>query len=59
MARSGMSREQVLERMANQWSDGRRTALSDFTILSDFNHPLLPQVYDVYTEMNKFNFNKF
>jgi len=45
--------------MANQWSDGRRTALSDFTILSDFNHPLLPQVYDVYTEMNKFNFNKF
>lgn len=59
MTRSGMSREQVLERMANQWGDGRRTALSDFTILSDFNHPLLPQVYDVYTEMNKFNFNKF
>lgn len=52
MLRSSMSREEVLERMANQWDDGRRTALSDFIIVSDFRHPLLPQVWEVYNKMN-------
>ena len=51
MARSGMSREQVLARMANQWSDERRTAASDYVIVSDFRHPLLPQVEGVYIDM--------
>ncbi len=51
MARSGMSREQVLARMANQWSDERRTAASDYVIVSDFRHPLLPQVESVYIDM--------
>lgn len=53
MSRSSMSREQVLERMANQWSDGERAALSDFTIISDLRHPLLPQVWAVYQKMNE------
>lgn len=52
MQRSAMTRGQVLERMANQWSDERRTAVSDFTIVSDFCHPLLPQVREVYLKMN-------
>lgn len=52
MLRSSMSREEVLERMANQWDDGRRTTLSDFIIVSDFRHPLLPQVWEVYNKMN-------
>ena len=52
MLRSSMSREEVLERMANQWDDGRRTALSDFIIVSDFRHPLLPHVWEVYNKMN-------
>lgn len=52
MQRSAMTRGQVLERMANQWSDERRTAVSDFTIVSDFCHPLLPQVWGVYMKMN-------
>ena len=51
MARSGMSREQVLARMANQWSDERRTAASDYVIVSDFRNPLLPQVESVYIDM--------
>ena len=51
MARSGMSREQVLARMSNQWSDERRTAASDYVIVSDFRHPLLPQVEGVYIDM--------
>lgn len=52
MQRSAMTRGQVLERMANQWSDERRTAVSDFVIVSDFRHPLLPQVWGVYMKMN-------
>ncbi|HIR32934.1 MAG TPA: dephospho-CoA kinase [Candidatus Coprenecus merdigallinarum] len=52
MVRSGMTRAQVLERMSNQWSDARRISLSDFTVVSDFSHPLLPQVYDIYLKMN-------
>lgn len=55
MIRSGMSRSQVLERMANQWDDRRRSALSDFTVISDFRHPLLPQVYDIYLKMKLLN----
>lgn len=55
MARSGMSREQVLARMANQWSDERRTAASDYVIVSDFRHPLLPQVENVYIDMKDNN----
>lgn len=53
MSRSSMTREQVLERMANQWSDVERTALSDFTIVSDLRHPLLPQVWEVFRKMNE------
>ena len=52
MVRSGMTRAQVQERMSNQWSDARRISLSDFTVVSDFCHPLLPQVYDIYLKMN-------
>lgn len=52
MQRSSLTKDQVLERMANQWSDGRRTELSDFTIVSDFRHPLLPQVWKVFMKMN-------
>lgn len=53
MERSALSREQVMERMANQSSDGFRTSMSDFTIISDFTHPLLPQVWDVFRKMNE------
>lgn len=53
MSRSFMTREQVLERIANQWSDGERAALSDFIIISDLRHPLLPQVWEVCRKMNE------
>lgn len=53
MERSAMSREQVLERIANQCSDGFRISMSDFTIVSDFIHPLLPQVWNVFKQMNE------
>ena len=55
MERSAMSREEVLARMGSQWTDARRTDLSDFVIVSDFSRPLLPQVYDVFLKMKEFN----
>ena len=51
MSRSGLSREQVEARIGNQWPDSRRMAMSDFVVVSDFRHPLLPQVYDIYIKM--------
>lgn len=54
MSRSAMTRKEVMERMANQWDDSRRAGLSDYTVISDFRHPLLPQVYDVYLKMKTF-----
>lgn len=47
MKRSGISREKVEERIKNQRTDAFRESLADFTILSDFEHPLLPQVLKV------------
>lgn len=52
MKRSGLSREEVLARMANQWDDAERESRSDFVIISDGRHPLLPQIYDIYMKMN-------
>lgn len=51
MARSGLDRKQVRERMANQWTDERRNSHSDYVLVSDFRHPLLPQVHSVYMKM--------
>ncbi len=52
MARSAMSREEVAQRIANQWDDALREALSDYVIISDEKHALLPQVLNVYEKMN-------
>lgn len=52
MKRSGLSRKEVLDRMANQWDDAKREAMADFVIVSDGCHPLLPQVYGIYMKMN-------
>lgn len=53
MVRSSMTREEVLSRMANQWPDSKRLVQSDYVIVSDFAHPLLPQVYSVYEKMKE------
>lgn len=47
MKRSGISREKVEERIRNQRTDAFRESLADFAMLSDFKHPLLPQVLEV------------
>ncbi len=52
MARSAMTREEVVQRISNQWDDLRREAASDYVIVSDEKHALLPQVLDICYKMN-------
>lgn len=47
-SRSNLSREQIVERINNQWSDSRRVEMADFVIVSDEQKALLPQVLDIY-----------
>ncbi len=50
--RSGLKKEEVLQRMANQWDDAKREQNADYVIVSDGEHALLPQVLDIYDKMN-------
>ena len=54
MARDKVERERVLERMAAQWSDDKRTSMADFIIFADGKRALLPQVRAVYDAMCAF-----
>ena len=51
MARNNISRESVQSRIAKQWSDERRIALSDYVIESDSVRAILPQVVRVYEDL--------
>ena len=51
MARDGVARGQVEERIARQWSDAQREALADFIIFADSKRALLPQIADVVEKM--------
>ena len=42
--RDGVSREQVIARIENQWNDDRKREFSDFEIKNDDSQPLLVQV---------------
>ncbi len=47
MARDGLSRERVLERMSNQWTDQMREVRADYVIRTDDRHPVLPQIIEL------------
>ncbi len=51
MARDGVQKEAVLERMTAQWDDEKRKALADFVIFADGKMALLPQIRRVYDAM--------
>lgn len=55
MARDGVSREKVMERMAAQWGDEKREAMADFIIFADGKAALLPQICQVYNIMKNIN----
>lgn len=53
--RSNLSREQILDRMDNQWSDSEREKWADYVIVSDEKRALLPQIIGIYKELEDGN----
>jgi dephospho-CoA kinase len=49
--RDGISREQVAERIKNQWSDEERIKHSDFLIYNDGNRLIIPQVVEIHKQL--------
>ena len=52
--RDNASREQIEARIAKQWSDAQREALSDFIIFADSKQALLPQIACVIEKMTEY-----
>ena len=53
--RSNFTREQIVERMSHQWSDEQRGEWADYTIVSDETRALLPQLINIYKDLNNGN----
>lgn len=53
MHRDGLSRAQVEARMASQWSDAQREARADVVIVTDDEHPVLPQILELIDKLKK------
>lgn len=53
MERDGVSREKVLERMANQWNDEKKAALSDYSIDNTDLKTAKEQAKKIFLELNK------
>lgn len=47
MRRDGLSREQVLSRLASQWTDARREARADMVLTSDDCNASLPRIVEL------------
>jgi dephospho-CoA kinase len=44
MQRDNATKEQVLQRMKNQWMEEDKVKMSDYIIINDGSHQLIPQV---------------
>ncbi len=49
--RDNVTREEVEARMANQWTDEKKIALSDFVIVNDGKQLVIPQVLEVHRKL--------
>lgn len=47
MHRDGATREQIVRRLANQWTDAQREARADMTITTDDKSAALPQILEL------------
>ena len=52
MERDGVPREEVLDRLRNQWSDEQKIPLSDFVIVNDGHQLLIPQVLEIHRKLS-------
>lgn len=51
MARDRITRDEVLARMKNQWSDEEKASKADFVIINDGGHLVIPQVLRIHEEL--------
>lgn len=51
MKRDNVTREEVEARMANQWNDEKKIALSDFVIVNNDKQLVIPQVLDIHKQL--------
>jgi dephospho-CoA kinase len=47
MERDHTTREQIMERMKNQWNDEEKSRFADFVIINDEVHPVIDQVLNI------------
>lgn len=52
MSRDRASREEVLNRINNQWPQEKKDELANFIIINDGQHPLVPQVLKVHKQLS-------
>lgn len=53
MARDGIGKEMVSDRMRNQWPQEKKRALADYEISNDEISMVIPQVLSIHQELNK------
>ncbi|MCF8464157.1 MAG: dephospho-CoA kinase [Flavobacteriales bacterium] len=53
MARDGSSKDDVLKRMKNQWTQERKVKLADHIITNDGTHLLIPQVLELHKRFSE------
>jgi dephospho-CoA kinase len=53
MKRDGISRDQVLSRIRNQWSEEKKVQLSDFIVRNDGLHSIIEQANDIHDKISK------
>jgi dephospho-CoA kinase len=54
MQRDGLTEDEILARMQNQWDENHKIALADFVILNDESEMLLPQILRVHEDILRF-----
>ncbi len=53
VARDGVDRAEVEKRLMHQWTQDKKIELSDFIILNDDNHLIIPQVLEIHHQLIK------
>jgi dephospho-CoA kinase len=49
--RDGLSNEEILNRIKNQWCDEKKAALSSYVIVADDKQMVIPQVLNIYNDI--------
>lgn len=52
LQRDGISREEVLQRINNQWKDEDKMLLADYVIINDGTKMLIPQIMEIHQQLN-------